>query len=62
MGRDERRFAIGNEGWCVWEDIRGPFDRSLIFENEKTARRVRDYPKHWQTLSDEQLYVLSWSR
>lgn len=33
---------------------------SLIFESEVSFRRVRDYPRSWRQLGDEELYALSW--
>jgi len=57
-----RRITIASEAWTVWEDLRCPHDPSLVFENTKVARRVREYPANWRELSDEQLYALSWSR
>jgi len=53
---------IAGEAWAVWEDLRTPVGPSLVFENTKIARRVREYPANWRELSDEHLYALSWSR
>jgi len=58
----ERRFAVGGEGWAVWEDLRNLTGPSLVFENAKIARRIHQYPANWRELSDEELYALSWSR
>src|SRR5690348_11178113 len=58
----ERRFAINGEGWAVWEDRRTLNGPSLVFENNKVARRVHQYPANWRELSDEELWALSWSR
>jgi hypothetical protein len=58
----ERRFTVAGEAWAVWEDVLSPIGPSLVFENTKIARRVREYPANWRELSDEQLYALSWSR
>jgi hypothetical protein len=58
----ERRFAIRGEAWSVWEDSRTVPGPSLVFENEKLARRVREYPRNWHELTDAELYALSWSR
>lgn len=58
----ERRFEIGGEAWGVWEDLRAVYGPALVFENDRAARRVRNYPSNWRELSDEQLYALSWSR
>ena len=58
----ERRFVIAGEGWSVWEDLRPqPHGPALVFENDRVARRVREYPAHWRELCDEALYALSWS-
>jgi hypothetical protein len=60
-----RHFVIGNEKWTVREEQKdGPLRRgpALIFENEKVARRVRDYPVNWRDLTDMQLAALSWLR
>jgi hypothetical protein len=58
----ERRFAINGEGWSVWEDRTSVPGPSLVFENSKVARRVREYPRNWRDLTDEELYALSWLR
>jgi hypothetical protein len=58
----ERRFSVQGENWTVREELRNPTHRSLVFENTKVARRVRQFPPNWRELSDEQLYALSWSR
>ena len=61
--RGERRFALAGEGWSVWEDLRpAPFGPALVFENDKVARRVHQYPANWRELTDEALYALSWTR
>jgi len=36
-----------------------PPSRSLVFERPEVVRRVRDYPRNWASLSDDQLYRLS---
>lgn len=46
----------------VERDARERADASLVFESESTMRRVRQYPSIWRTLSDEELFALSWSR
>jgi hypothetical protein len=33
---------------------------SLIFESEIGFRRVREYPSAWRSLTDDELYELSW--
>ena len=60
-----RRLAVNGEPWLVYE-LRGPsFDRrsapSLVFEGEDAVRRVRDFPADWRTLSDDELFALSWT-
>jgi hypothetical protein len=54
--------VISGEAWTVWEDLRNVPGPSLVFENTKAARRVRDYPRNWRELTDEELYAVSWSR
>ena len=48
--------------WSVYEDQSTTLGSSLIFESDKIARRVRDYPANWRELSDAELAALSWSR
>ena len=60
--RAERRFTADGEGWAVWEDSLSPGGPSLVFETNKIARRVHEYPANWRELSDEQLRAISWSR
>ena len=59
-----KQFSVEGVLWLVYELPPTPFDRrstpSLVFESEATVRRVRDYPSHWRTLSDTELYDLSW--
>lgn len=61
-----RRLRIDGAEWLVYElverDARERADASLVFESESTMRRVRQYPSIWRTLSDEELFALSWSR
>ena len=54
-----RQFKAGADTWTVYEDKEGP---SLVFEMDRTARRVRHYPPNWAELPDEELYALSWGR
>lgn len=58
----DRHLAIDGEMWKVHEDRHGRWGPSLIFEAEKIARRVRDYPQHWRDLSDEELSAVSCHR
>lgn len=47
----------------VHESIDAMFStRVLIFESDKIARRVREFPPTWRELSDEDLWKLSWKR
>ena len=52
--------------WLVYELPPAPFDRrstpSLVFETEDTVRRIRAYPDDWRTLTDDDLFALSWTR
>lgn len=57
-----RSFRQGYVTWCVYEDRHPNLGDSLIFESDRIARRVRNYPANWRDLSDEQLAVLSLSR
>jgi hypothetical protein len=57
-----RTFSAQGVAWSVYEDRSWYIGPSLIFESEKIARRVRNYPMDWRRLSDEQLTALSWSR
>lgn len=56
--------SLQSEGvtWSVYEDQSASVGPSLIFECDKIARRVRDYPENWRDLSDAELVALSWSR
>jgi hypothetical protein len=63
LRENARRFLVAGELWSVYEDPAGMSrPSSLIFESDRAARRVRNYPANWRELLDEQLYVLSWSR
>ena len=60
----ENRSIVGGDGceWIVRELITrdaGATSRSLVFERPEVVRRVRDYPRDWASLSDDQLYMLS---
>jgi hypothetical protein len=59
----EHRLVRDEEGhlWRVREVRFADAKPSLIFESEVSFRRVRAYPPNWRTLSDEELYLLSWS-
>jgi hypothetical protein len=57
-------MLVDGASWLVYELPALPFDRrstpSLVFENENTVHRVRNYPLDWRLLSDEELFALSW--
>ena len=59
-----RQIEVDHVLWSVYELPPPYFDRrskpSLIFECETAVRRVRDYPADWRSLSDEELFSLSW--
>jgi hypothetical protein len=63
--KGEREF-VDAEGalWRVYEQPVSDYDRrrgtSLIFASEAAVRRVRAFPADWQSLSDEELVLLSW--
>jgi len=58
------RSVIDEDGrvWRVHEIRFADSLPSLIFESEAGFRRIRAYPKNWQTMSDSELYELSWQR
>jgi len=62
----DRRSIVGGDGceWLVRELVTrdagvGRMSSSLVFERPEVVRRVRDYPRNWASLSDDQLYRLS---
>jgi hypothetical protein len=62
--QSDRRSILGCDGseWLVREfetGNAGSASRSLVFERPEVVRRVRDYPRNWASLTDEQLYRLS---
>lgn len=63
-GRAEhgQRVLTDEEGrlWRVRELRFADAAPSLIFESETGFRRVRAYPATWRSLSDEELFDLSW--
>jgi hypothetical protein len=50
--------------WQVTERPFADYDRrrglSLIFSSDGAVRRVREYPDTWFSLSDDELFALSW--
>jgi len=61
-----RRLHVDGAPWLVYELPANPFDRrsslTLVFETDDTMRRVRSFPANWRTLSDADLFALSWTR
>ena len=64
LHRTARRLMSDGVLWLVYELPPSPFDRrqtaSLLFESDIAIRRVRNYPGDWRTLSDDELFALSW--
>jgi hypothetical protein len=62
--RHQRAQRVLRDGdghlWRVREAALADSGPSLIFESEGVFRRVRQYPRDWQELSDDQLFALSW--
>jgi hypothetical protein len=63
--RTARRLTADGEEWLVYELPPTAFDRrtspSLVFESDVAVRRIRQYPPGWRSLSDNELFALSWS-
>jgi hypothetical protein len=59
---DERQLTINGVRWYVYEDRRNAGDPSIVFESDRIARRVRNFPANWRELPDVELYAVSWSR
>ena len=57
-----QRVLTDEEGrlWRVRELRFADTAPSLIFESESGFRRVREYPATWRSLSDDELFDLSW--
>jgi len=57
-----QRVLTDEEGrlWRVRELQFADAPPSLIFESETGFRRVREYPAAWRSLSDEELFNVSW--
>ena len=57
-----REFQAANGlKWRVRE-LQTADGASLLFESDLAARRVRDFPASWITLSAQELEALSWHR
>ena len=56
------RMLTDEEGrvWRVREVSFADAPPSLIFDSEMGFRRVRAYPPSWRSLSDAELFELSW--
>jgi len=56
------RILTDEEGrlWRVRELRFADAPPSLIFESETGFRRVREYPATWRSLSDNELFDISW--
>jgi hypothetical protein len=61
-GENGPRVLTDEEGrlWRVREVRFADAPPSLIFESETGFRRVRAYPTSWRSLSDGELFDLSW--
>jgi hypothetical protein len=63
--RTARHLIVDGTPWLVYELPAMPFDRrnspSLVFESDSAVRRVRDYPADWRSLSNDDLFALSWA-
>lgn len=63
--RIARQVTVDGVPWLVYELPAMPFDRrsspSLVFESEHAVRRVRDFPNDWRSISDDELFALSWA-
>jgi len=57
-----QRVLTDEEGrlWRVRELQFADAPPSLIFESEAGFRRVREYPATWRSLSDAELFEISW--
>ena len=57
-----QRVLTDEEGrlWRVRELQFADAAPSLIFESETGFRRVREYPETWRSLTDAELFDISW--
>ena len=59
---ETRTRVVEFEGtqWTVREQLAHPYNApTLVFLGEKVARRVRNYPENWYSLSTLELAVVS---
>jgi hypothetical protein len=60
---DRASRMVSDEDGRVWRVREIKYDDaapSLVFESDAGFRRVRVYPRSWQTLTERELYALSW--
>lgn len=60
-----RRIVTEGVSWTVYErELPGDLQRkrTLVFDTDKAARRVRNYPATWYALTDDELAQLARSR
>ena len=60
-----RRFVRDGTLWTVHERRAREYDRrsaQLIFESDAAVRLVSEFPPDWHTLTDDELFELSWKR
>ena len=59
---EPRDILLGDTVWTVYEDARTmapTYRKSLVFISSLIARRVRNYPPNWRSLSDMELVAVS---
>ena len=60
-----KRIMVDYVLWLVYELPPSPYDRrstpSLIFENDLVMRRVRNFPSEWRSMTDDELFAVSWA-
>jgi hypothetical protein len=57
-----REIVLGDVVWTVYEDARTEaptYGATFIFASSTIARRVKNYPVHWRSLTDSELLALS---
>jgi hypothetical protein len=57
-----RRITVGRQTWTVYElpgSLPPHQTAVLVFERDKIARTVCNYPANWRELPDTELYALS---
>jgi hypothetical protein len=62
-GKVHRTFTMGGASWLVCEFPCAVSGRpTLVFFGPGMARRIRSYPPHWHSMTESELYALSWTR